>query len=168
MTNQIQDVRTLPAYRPIMRPLPAIVGGEACLSRRDATTARILFEVDDSWFAAYWYGVEPHPKLHALGQVVRRVWSQLMSVRLHTPARPVCQNDRAVVKPNLETGFVAIVAAGVALSIATGSALALSGMNGAGLNMSGMNGIGINGSGLNSAAVVDLNSLRLLRAAIRH
>jgi len=55
----------------------------------------------------------------------------------------------------------------------SGSAFALGGANGMGLNLSGINGAnlnlsGINGTGLNSPAVVDLNSLRLLHAAIRH
>jgi hypothetical protein len=69
----------------------------------------------------------------------------------------------------MKTIFLATVAA-VVLS---GSAFALGGVNGTSLNLSGVNGTslnlsGMNGSALNSPAVVDLNSLRLLRAAIRH
>ena len=69
----------------------------------------------------------------------------------------------------MKTVFLAGVAA-VALS---GSAFALGGVNGTSLNLSGVNGTsfnlsGVNGSGLNSPAAVDLNSLRLMRAVIRH
>jgi hypothetical protein len=67
----------------------------------------------------------------------------------------------------------AVLLAAVAAVALSGSAFALGGVNGTSLNLSGVNGTsfnlsGGNGSGLNSPAVVDFNSLRLLRAAIRH
>ena len=69
----------------------------------------------------------------------------------------------------MKTVFLAAV---VAITV-SGSAFALGGVNGTSLNLSGINGTslnlsGVNGTRLNSPAVVDLNSLRLLHAAIRH
>ena len=69
----------------------------------------------------------------------------------------------------MKTVFLAAV---VAITL-SGSAFALGGMNGINLNLSGVNGVspnlsGVNGTGLNSPAAIDLNSLRLLHAAIRH
>jgi hypothetical protein len=64
---------------------------------------------------------------------------------------------------------VAVAFSGSAFALAVnGTGLNLSGMNGTSLNLGGMNGTVANGSGSNSPAVVDLNSLRLLRAVIRH
>ena len=45
----------------------------------------------------------------------------------------------------------------------SGSALALSGVNGTNFNLSG-----VNGTALNSPAAVDLNSLRVVGAVLRH
>jgi hypothetical protein len=47
--------------------------------------------------------------------------------------------------------------------VCTGNAFALGGVNGTSLNLSG-----VNGPGLNSPPAADLNSLHVLRAALRH
>jgi hypothetical protein len=69
----------------------------------------------------------------------------------------------------MKTVFLAAV---VAIAI-SGSAFALGGSNGTSLNLAGQNGTslnlaGANGSELNSPTAVDLNSLRLLHATVRH
>jgi hypothetical protein len=57
-----------------------------------------------------------------------------------------------------------VVIFGVIAAIAySGGALAMAGVNGMGLNLAGPNG-----TELNSSATVDLNSLRLMRATLRH
>ena len=63
-----------------------------------------------------------------------------------------------------------LLAAVAAVTLA-GNAFALIGANGTGLNLGGLNGTSFNLSGMNpapnSSAIVDLNSLRVLGAAIR-
>jgi hypothetical protein len=57
---------------------------------------------------------------------------------------------------------VVLLAAIVAIAC-SGSALALAGVNGTDLTLAGTNG-----TGLSPSPAVDLNSLRLVRAALRH
>jgi hypothetical protein len=64
----------------------------------------------------------------------------------------------------MKTVFLAAV---VAIAI-SGSAFALLSANGTSLNGTSLNLAGVNGSRLNSPTAVDLNSLRLLHASVRH
>jgi hypothetical protein len=70
----------------------------------------------------------------------------------------------------------ALFAAMVAMAAFSGGAFAAmngSNLNGIGLNLAGLNGTGLNlaglnGSALNTPAILDLNSLRVMHAAVKH